>query len=178
MTIFLGIFGKDDSCGCPCREYYVTKCEQTYARQCHVVGYDEVCDSVPVFMSRKVLQTECQKCHRYYETVPVKKWVTECNPVYTEDCHTEYESHCHSDQRCVMVYQTVCTNSYNGYAQQHCQNEPRQHCFPETKCHKNAARSVQKNRNEPHSETWPGLSPCITNSDPRSAGKRSKTMHK
>ena len=80
---------------------------------------------------------------RYYETVPVKKWVTECNPVYTEDCHTEYESHCHSDQRCVMVYQTVCTNSYNGYAQQHCKNEPRQHCFPETKCHKTPKTQCQ-----------------------------------
>lgn len=74
-------------------------------------------------MTRKVKETECQKCRKYYETVPTTKWMVECNPVYDEKCHTKYQTDCHSETRCVMLYQTVCTNSYDGYSKQHCQNE-------------------------------------------------------
>ena len=35
--------------------------------------------------------------------------------VYDEKCDTYYQRHCKSDTRCVMVYQTVCKNSYDGY---------------------------------------------------------------
>ncbi|XP_059093900.1 uncharacterized protein LOC131888954 isoform X2 [Tigriopus californicus] len=129
------IFKKDDDCGCPCRDYSVSHCETTYVQKCHQAHYNEVCESVPVYVTHKEKVTECQKCKKYYETVPVTKWVTECNPVYDEKCHTKYLSHCSSETRCVMIYQTICKTGYDGYGQ-HCTNEPRNHCYPETKCHK------------------------------------------
>lgn len=129
------IFKKDDDCGCPCRDYYVSHCETTYVQKCHQAHYNEVCESVPVYVTHKEKVTECQRCKKYYETVPVTKWVTECNPVYDEKCHTKYLSHCSSETRCVMIYQTICKTGYDGYGQ-HCTNEPKNHCYPETKCHK------------------------------------------
>ena len=36
-----GIFGKGN-CGCPCRDYYVPKCEVNYVRQCSNDYYQEV----------------------------------------------------------------------------------------------------------------------------------------
>ncbi len=42
--------------------------------------------------------------------------------VYDEKCDTHYQRHCKSNTNCVMVYQTVCKNSYNGY-QQECVNQ-------------------------------------------------------
>jgi len=88
-----GIFGafKDDNCGCPCRDYYVPKCETTYAQKCYTEHYEEVCESVPVYVTKKAKETECQKCRKYYETVPTTKWVKECNPVYDEKCDTKYQ---------------------------------------------------------------------------------------
>lgn len=39
---FPGIFGGKDKCGCPCREYYVPKCEMSYVQQCRMEHYEEV----------------------------------------------------------------------------------------------------------------------------------------
>ncbi len=39
--MFLGIFGKGN-CGCPCRDYYVPKCETTYVQKCYKEHYEEV----------------------------------------------------------------------------------------------------------------------------------------
>ena len=50
----------------------------------------QVCDQVPVPVARQAKETECQKCRKYYETVPVVKYVKECVPVYDEKCHTDY----------------------------------------------------------------------------------------
>ena len=59
-------------------------------------------------VARQAKETECQKCRKYYETVPVVKYVKECAPVYDEKCHTDYHQHCKTETRCVMIYQTVC----------------------------------------------------------------------
>ncbi len=37
---------------------------------------------MPVYVTKKAKETECQKCRKYYETVPTTKWVKECNPVW------------------------------------------------------------------------------------------------
>ena len=37
----LGVFGKG-KCGCPCRDYYVPKCEMTYVQQCYYEHYEQV----------------------------------------------------------------------------------------------------------------------------------------
>lgn len=127
-----GVFGKG-KCGCPCRDYYVPKCEITYVQQCYYEHYEQVCSSVPVPQVREVKEIECQKCRKYKVPVPKTKWVKECNPVYDEKCKTEYHQHCKEETRCHQLYQTICDNS--GY-QQHCESQPRQHCYPETKCHR------------------------------------------
>jgi hypothetical protein len=41
-------------------------------------------------VARQAKETECQKCRKYYESVPVVKYVKECAPVYDEKCHTDY----------------------------------------------------------------------------------------
>lgn len=127
-----GVFGKG-KCGCPCRDYYVPKCEMTYVQQCYYEHYEQVCTSVPVPQVREVKEIECQKCRKYKVPVPKTRWVKECNPVYDEKCKTEYHQHCKEETRCHQLYQTICDNS--GY-QQHCASQPRQHCYPETKCHR------------------------------------------
>jgi len=127
-----GVFGKG-KCGCPCRDYYVPKCEITYVQQCYYEHYEQVCSSVPVPQVREVKEIECQKCRKYKVPRPKTKWVKECNPVYDEKCKTEYHQHCKEMTRCHVLYQTICDNS--GY-QQHCESQPRQHCYPETKCHR------------------------------------------
>ena len=38
---FSGVFGKG-KCGCPCRDYYVPKCEITYVQQCYTEHYEQV----------------------------------------------------------------------------------------------------------------------------------------
>jgi len=127
-----GVFGKG-KCGCPCRDYYVPKCEMTYVQQCYTEHYEQVCHSIPVPKVIQVKEIECQKCRKYKVPVPKTKWVKECNPVYDEKCKTEYHQHCKEETRCHQLYQTICDNS--GY-QQHCESQPRQHCYPETKCHR------------------------------------------
>jgi len=126
------VFGKG-KCGCPCRDYYVPKCEMTYVQQCYTEHYEQVCHSIPVPKVIQVKEIECQKCRKYKVPVPKTKWVKECNPVYDEKCKTEYHQHCKEETRCHQLYQTICDNS--GY-QQHCESQPRQHCYPETKCHR------------------------------------------
>lgn len=127
-----GVFGKG-KCGCPCRDYYLPKCEIEYQQQCYYEHYEQVCNSVAVPVVRQVKEIECQKCRKYKVAVPKTKWVKECNPVYDEKCKTEYHQHCKEETRCHIIYQTICDNS--GY-QQHCGSQPRQHCYPETKCHR------------------------------------------
>ena len=41
---FSGVFGKG-KCGCPCRDYYVPKCEITYVQQCYTEHYEQVNNS-------------------------------------------------------------------------------------------------------------------------------------
>lgn len=44
LTLFVlltGVFGKG-KCGCPCRDYYVPKCEVTYVQQCYYEHYEQV----------------------------------------------------------------------------------------------------------------------------------------
>ena len=78
------------------------------------------CASVPVYVTKRVKETECQQCQRYYETEPSTKYVRQCNPIFDEKCSTEYIRHCKTTQRCLMIYQTVCNSQ--GY-EQHCTNE-------------------------------------------------------
>ena len=47
----------------------------------YVLYYMQVCETVPVYVTKKAKETECQKCRRFYETVPTTKWVKECHPV-------------------------------------------------------------------------------------------------
>lgn len=132
FIFFEGVFGKG-KCGCPCRDYYVPKCEIEYVEQCYYEHYEQVCKSVAVPVVREAKQIECQKCQKYKVPVPKTKWVKECNPIYDEKCKTEYHQHCKQETRCHYLYQTQCDNS--GY-QQHCESQPVQHCYPETKCHR------------------------------------------
>ncbi len=80
----------------------------------------QYCNTIPIFRTRKERETECQRCRRYFVTVPTTKYVRQCNPIFDERCHTEYIKHCKTDQRCTMLYQTVCQNQ--GY-EQLCTNE-------------------------------------------------------
>ena len=81
MIIFEGVFGKG-KCGCPCRSYWVPKCEIVHVQQCH---YDHYQNQVGIFIqisvqydimySENIVQSEIlltlsytpQVCH----TVPV-----------------------------------------------------------------------------------------------------------
>ncbi len=36
-----GVFGKG-KCGCPCRDYYLPKCEIEYQQQCYYEHYEQV----------------------------------------------------------------------------------------------------------------------------------------
>ncbi len=77
---FTGIFGKGN-CGCPCRDYYIPKCETTYVQKCYQEHYEEViffkksfllrifflnnlkvCHEVPIYVTKKAKETECQVC--------------------------------------------------------------------------------------------------------------------
>ena len=82
--------------------------------------FPQHCASVPVYVTKRVKETECQQCQRYYETEPTTKYVRQCNPIFDEKCSTEYIRHCKTNQRCLMIYQTVCNSQ--GY-EQHCTNE-------------------------------------------------------
>ena len=75
---------------------------------------------MPVYVTKRLKETECQQCQRYYETAPTTKYVRQCNPIFDEKCSTEYIRHCKTTQRCLMIYQTVCNSQ--GY-EQHCTNE-------------------------------------------------------
>ena len=44
----------DDNCGCPCREYHVTKCDVEWVEHCYQDGYDTRCEKRQVFRPRKV----------------------------------------------------------------------------------------------------------------------------
>ena len=41
IIFFEGVFGKG-KCGCPCRDYYVPKCEIQYVEQCYYEHYEQV----------------------------------------------------------------------------------------------------------------------------------------
>ena len=41
LLFYLGVFGKG-KCGCPCRDYFVPKCEITYEQQCYYEHYEQV----------------------------------------------------------------------------------------------------------------------------------------
>ena len=83
-------------------------------------SFQQHCASVPVYVTKRLKETECQQCQRYYETAPTTKYVRQCNPIFDEKCSTEYIRHCKTTQRCLMIYQTVCNSQ--GY-EQHCTNE-------------------------------------------------------
>jgi len=144
-----GVFGKG-KCGCPCRTYWVPKCEIAYVQQCHYDHYqNQVCNTVPVPETRHAKETECQRCRKYTVPTPATKWAIECNPVYDEKCKTSYPQHCKVEQRCHQLYQTVCDDTGYGYGGQTCGSVPREHCYPETKCHRTPmteCRPVQKEK--------------------------------
>jgi len=152
-----GAFGKG-KCGCPCRTYWVPKCEVSYVQQCHYDHYqNQVCATVPVPQIRQAKETECQRCRKYSVPTPTTKWAIECNPVYDEKCKTSYPQHCKVEQRCHTLYQTICEDggygghgySGHGAAGQTCGSVPREHCYPETKCHRTPmtkCRPVQKEK--------------------------------
>jgi len=141
-----GGFGKDGNCGCPCRDYFVPKCDVEYVENCYQEHYQTRCEQSPVLVPKKAKEIECQKCRKFHVTVYKPKWFKECHPVFDEKCSTQYHKHCKTTEKCTQIYQTICQTQ--GYGYQQCEQVPSQTCYPETVCHNTPQTSCHPVRKE------------------------------